>query len=139
HRPKARAPTTCSACTRARRPPQPGKYPSHAAVPDAPPAASHTVSTHPPRVRDWGARGRVPGKPYRSRVERAGLDVPTMLVGLARVEAADFQLELVQHHAARYDPKAAVGGIQPVMTDRCLGRIHDRLAVHECRRSERPA
>ena len=35
------------------------------------------------------------------------------------------------------DAKRDVRGILPVMSDRCVGIIHRRWAMHECRRTER--
>src|SRR6185503_14478903 len=48
----------------------------------------------PAALEGEGAR-RVPGQADRGRIQRAGLDVPTVLVGLAPVEAADLELDPV--------------------------------------------
>ena len=46
-------------------------------------------------------RGRIPRQPHRGRIERPGLDVPAMLVGLAAVEARRLDLDIVVAPARR--------------------------------------
>src|SRR5438270_4068244 len=57
---------------------------------------------------------RIPRQANRGRIQRAGLDVPAMLVGLATVEPAYLQLHSIEHDAGGHDAEADVRRIEPV-------------------------
>ena len=80
---------------------------------------------------------RIPRDAHGRRIERPGLDVPAMLVGLACVESARFDLHLVDDQPRGEHAEADVRRIEPVVGDRRFGRIDDRFAVHEGGRPER--
>src|SRR5262245_10968466 len=80
--------------------------------------------------------GGVPGQAYGRGIQRSCLNIPAVLVRLARIEAADLDLHTVEYKSAREHAKADVRGVEPMVADRCLGRVQDRFAVHEGGRTE---
>ena len=59
-----------------------------------------------------------------------------MLVGLAPVEARSLEFPAVVHVADGDDAERDMGRIQPVMGDRRFRAVHDRVPMHEGRRTE---
>src|SRR5436190_13229938 len=52
--------------------------------------------------------GRIPGHTDRRRVQWPRLDIPTMLVRLAAVEATDLQLHAIKHNSSSQHAEADV-------------------------------
>src|SRR5437867_5429375 len=82
-------------------------------------------------------RGRVPRPANGPRIERAPVEVPSIVVRLAAVKAADCQTELILLRADRQHAGGNVRRILQVMGERGLWNLRGGNTVRVCRRPER--
>src|SRR5207247_487931 len=71
------------------------------------------------------------GESPRVRIQPDGIEGPALLIWFAAVEGRAFEFPAWAEETGREHTKADVGGVLPVVGQRCGGNVHRRRAMHE--------